>query len=52
MTLLRGYLLLGWLLVSAIFLLAGLRDYLGGIELAGVRRWVQRLKTMPFAWVD
>jgi hypothetical protein len=37
---------------SLIFLVAGLRDYVGGIDLPNLQRWIQRLKKMPLDWTD
>ena len=32
-----------WILASLIFLIAGLRDYIGGSDLPDMRRWAKRL---------
>ena len=44
--------MLGWLLASLVFLIAGLGDYVRGFDVSDLQRWTKRLTKMPFDWVD
>lgn len=42
----------GFALASFVFLVAGIRDHLRGIDVPALNRWADRLKSRPFDWVD
>jgi hypothetical protein len=44
--------MLSWTVVFGLIAFAGLRDYVKPIVPNGLRRWLARLRELPFAWVD
>lgn len=43
---------LAYWVISVLFLVAGLRDYIGGMELPQLERWTQRLLDTRLSWMD